>query len=71
MKPCEDCKYFLEPDTCYYKEADTWGDPKESSAIFQRSLGKFGLWWYHGCGKEGRFFDCADELIKRLDGEGK
>ena len=53
---CQDCKYYYEPDTCFSAEADTWGDPKESLASFQRKQGWFGKWYYNACGKEGRYF---------------
>ena len=53
---CKDCKYYRESDTCFHPEVDTWGDPKESLASFQRKQGWFGKWYYNACGKEGRYF---------------
>ena len=62
---CQDCKYYYEPDTCFSAEADTWGDPKESLASFQRKQGWFGKWYYNACGKEGRYFKKReDEKLK-------
>ena len=53
---CCDCMYFSHRDTCSHPEVDTWGDPKESSAVFQREQGWFGMWYYQACGKKGRYF---------------
>ncbi len=59
--PCQDCKYYRESDICFHPEVDTWGDPKESSASFQREQGWFGKWYYNACGKEGRYFKEKEE----------
>jgi hypothetical protein len=57
MVKCVDCVHYIEDDICQHDKVDTWGDPKESSASFQRSLkGFFALWWYRGCGEKGRYF---------------
>ena len=67
IPPCEDCKYYYEPDTCFSAEAATWGDPKESSASFQRKQGWFGKWYYDACGKEGRYFKKRDSILRESE----